>query len=139
MYSSAADVAEMKRLCAEIADRSAASGRSKDRVNAVQKALGLGWNRSLEFLAGKARVVPSWQKDLAREHVAELKRAEDARKAAEHVAFLNRTLAYLKSSDPELYGPHVARIEHGLAAAGVLDRTMAPASRAVEPSDFYDQ
>lgn len=128
MYSSPADVAEMKALCLEIADKTAASKHEKDRIAAVQKAVGVGWNRALEFLKGRARKIDSWEKDLARENVAELRRAEEQRRIAGHVDFLNRQLAYLKTSDPDLYGPHIDRIERGLASAGVLDCAVADAA-----------
>jgi len=137
MYSSAADVAEMKALCAEIALREAASPHDKDRIAAIQNAIGVGWNRALELLIGRARRIDSWEKDLARDRVAELKRAEQQRRVAGHVDFLNRQLAYLKASDPDLYGPHIDRVERGLAAAGVLDCPLAEADDS-DLSDFSD-
>jgi len=129
MYSSAADVAEMQRICVEIADRTAASRAKKDRIEAVHEMGRIGWNRALEFLIGKARRIDGWEKDLAREYLAEIKRIEDERVAAKHVAYLNRTLGYLRATDPDLYGPHIDRVERGLAAAGVLDSAVASAGR----------
>jgi hypothetical protein len=135
MYSSAADVAEMQAMCVEIADKTASSAHPKDRISAVATAIGVGWNRALEFLAGKARRIDGWEKDLARENLAELKRAEEQRRIAGHVAYLNRTLSYLKASDPELYGPHIDLVERGLAAGGVLD--CAVAETAAEPARAF--
>lgn len=127
MYSCVADVREMQRLCSDIAERTASTNKKKDRINAVEKALGLSWNRCLEFLSGRARHVDSWEKDLARDHLAALKRAEQQREAAEHISYLNRCLGHLKASDPELLGPHVDIVERALIAGGILDRALVEA------------
>jgi len=115
-----ADVMEMQSLCAEIADRAGAS-REKERIDAVRRQLGVGWNRALEFLRGKARRVDSWEKDHARRNIEELRR----RAAIDHIANLNRTLAYLKTTDPDGYGAHVDAMERSLVASGLLARPLA--------------
>ena len=124
--SSRSDVLEMQGLCGQIADRLAQSHRDKDRARAVSHRLGLTWNRSLEFLKAKARKVESWEKDYAREAVAELKRADRARKDAEHFAWLEDRVGRLKASGEELRGPHIDAFERvlrlGREDTGPLDR-----------------
>lgn len=119
--SAADDVLDMRDLCAEIAAREVGAGPAKARISAVSRSLGIGWNRALELLNGKARRVDAWEKDNARRRVEELRRIE----AVNHINNLNRTLQYLRTTDPDGYRTHADRVERALADAGVLDRTMA--------------
>lgn len=126
--SAADDVLDMRDLCAEIAAREVGSGPAKARISAVSRSLGIGWNRALEFLNGRARRVDAWEKDNARRRVEQLRRQE----AVTHISNLNRTLAYLKTTDPDGYRSHIDSIERALAAAGVLDRPVADAANPSE-------
>lgn len=123
--SAADDVLDMRDLCAEIAAREAGNGPAKARIAAVSRSLGIGWNRALEFLNGKARRVDAWEKDNARRRVEELRRIE----AVNHINNLNRTLQYLRTTDPDGYRTHIDRVERSLADAGVLDRSLVETTR----------
>lgn len=124
--SSRSDVLEMKGLCERIADCLAHSHRDKERATAVSRRLGVTWNRAFDFLKARAHRVDSWEKDYAREAVAELERAERARKDAEHFAWLEDTVGRLKASGEELRGPHIDAFERvlrlGREDTGPLDR-----------------
>lgn len=128
-----ADVREMRDLIGEFADLLTRSHREKDRIIAVREALPrkpggevpFSWNRTLEFLRGKARRVDAWEKELVRQEKRKLEAAERRREANRLIANLNRTVAYLRSTDPDGHRDDVAAIERTLALAGVLDRPMA--------------
>jgi hypothetical protein len=133
--SAADDVLDMKDITGELADRLVGSGADiKVRVHAVLRAINTGArqsitdNRALEFLKGKARRVDAWEKENAKRQLEQLRRSE----AIEQITNLNRTLAYLRQVDPDGYGSHIAAMEHTLAAAGVLDRSVAPTSTQPE-------
>jgi sulfite reductase alpha subunit-like flavoprotein len=104
--SAADDVFEMNSLCTELADRLAGHGATanKARVAAVSKEIGVGWNRALEFLSGKARRVDAWEKEHAKRRIAELRDAERRR-------LENNYLDWLQSSHPDLRGPMLDRLE----------------------------
>jgi hypothetical protein len=131
--SPADDVVEMQGIANELADRLVGIGAQlQQRVGAVLKVFTVERvalitdNRALEFIKGKARRVDAWEKEHAARQLEKLRRDE----AVNHVANLNRTLAYLREVDPDGYGAHIAAMEHTLAEAGVLARTVAPASYA---------
>ena len=107
-------VAEMSALVREVADFTAQGSNWKERVHAAARALHMPFGRTKRHYYGEARRVDAEEMDRARDTAARLR-------AAEHVKNLNRTAAYLRSIDPELYAPAIAGIERGLAAAGVLD------------------
>jgi hypothetical protein len=114
-------VAEMSALVREVAEYSAESSNWKERVQAAARALRMPFGRAKRHYYGEARRVDAEEMDRARETVGRLR-------ATEHIRNLNRTAAYLRSVDPDLYGPAIAGIERSLAAAGVLDRAMAEAT-----------
>jgi hypothetical protein len=123
--SAHSDVLEMQSLCEAIADRVAASGREKDRVAAIVRYLGVGWNRALEFLRGKARRVDSWEKDYARQQLAALKAAEREQRDREHIAWLGRTLSALQAApDQDFHGPSIDALQRVLSRVGAPDSTM---------------
>jgi hypothetical protein len=136
MYSATADVAEMQALCREIANARAASAREKDRVSAVQTCLGLGWNRCLELLSGKARRVDGWEKDLARARVAAQRRQAHERKVAEHLAWLQEQIDRCREGDAEFRGVHVDALQHLLRVAG--DTPGAVEVPAPEVADHFN-
>lgn len=110
--SAEADVAEMKSLCGELADRLAGSDAYKDRVRTVQSKLGLSWNRAMEFLRGKARLVQSWEKDHARAVLRELREAEQRRREQDHLVWLRQQIDRARATGEEFHGPHVDGLEH---------------------------
>lgn len=114
MPSTATDVAEMRELCGEIADRTAESDAWKDRTDAVAAGVKVGWNRAYEFLKGKVRQVQSWEKDNARQRVAELRRAEREQEDRAHFLWLREQIDRHRASGEELRGPHVDALEHFL-------------------------
>lgn len=124
--SSRSDVLEMQDLCGRIATHLTTSHRDKERATAVSRLLGVTWNRALEFLKAKARRVDSWEKDNAREALAKLNRAEQARKVAEHLDWLHTTIGQFEASGEELAGPHLDALKRllrgGGAEAGAVDR-----------------
>ena len=122
--SSAEDVLDMKDICAELADRVVGEGaKLTARAGVVIRTLGgeTTENRALELLKGKARRVDAWEKERAERRRDELRRLE----AINHIGNLNRTLAYLKTTDPDGYRTHIDSVERSLAMAGVLDRPLA--------------
>lgn len=133
--SSADDVLEMKSLANLIADFVVGKGALiKERVGVVLDAINkdasepITANRALEFLSGKARRILAWEKEHAKRRVAELERLEREREVRSLVANLNRTAAYLRTTDPDGHRDDVAAIEHPLALAGVLDRALVEAA-----------
>lgn len=151
--SAEADVLEMQSLCSQIADRLAESAAQKDRVRAVKSAVkkqndqgerveAFGWNRVLEFLCGKARRIDSWEKDLARETVAELKDAERRRRDLEHLEWLESEIARHRAAGEELRGPHIDGLLHFLRVGrGPFSAVEVPRKAAdcvEDPNDFSD-
>lgn len=134
--SAADDVLEMQGLTTEIADLLVGKGALlKERVGAVLKEINSGAtepiteNRALEFMKGKARRVDAWEKENAERRVAELRRREREREISRLLVNLNRTAAYLRTTDPDGHRDDVAAIERTLRLAGVLDRTLAASTR----------
>jgi len=119
--SAADDVLDMRVLCAEIAAREARGGSAKEQITAVSKALGVGWNRALEFLKGKARRVDAWEKDNARRRLAALRERERIERENEHLAWLECEIARHRASGEEFRGPHVDGLEHLLRLARGAD------------------
>lgn len=115
--SAADDVLDMRDLCAEIAAREVGNGPAKARISAVSRSLGIGWNRALEFLNGKARRVDAWEKDNARRRLAELRERERIERENEHLRWLECEIARHRASGEELRGPLVDGLEHVLRAA----------------------
>jgi hypothetical protein len=119
MLSAASDVLEMKELCGEIADRTAASHHLGSRVAAVVHAFkgAVTGNRAYEFLRGKALRVDSWEKDLARHERDRLRAEAERRDIARFIDRLASTRSYLETSDPDIHGPEIAALERALDAA----------------------
>jgi hypothetical protein len=128
--SAADDVYEMKTLATELADRLAGQGASanKARVAAVSREIGVGWNRALEFLSGKARRVDAWEKEHAKRRIAELRDAERRR-------LENEYLDWLVASAPERRGAMLDRLEQALRVARGGDSAVAVS----EASEDHDQ
>lgn len=131
--SCADDVLEMQSICDELASRLTLSKAWKDRIAALQSVFRdergrplFTWNRTYEFLCGKARRVDSWEKDFARKELRKIEAVERRREAANLVGNLNRTVAYLRSTDPDGHRHDIDAVERTLALAGVFDRALAP-------------
>lgn len=124
--SAADDIFEMKGLCEQIAERLSASSSDKDRVTAVYEALKakVSWNRAFEFLKGKARLVQSWEKDLARAKLQDLKRAERDRQTLQHIAWLRSIHAGASETGADVDRADLAALERVLSRIGALDSTM---------------
>lgn len=130
--SCADDVMEMQSICDELAGKLTLSQAWKDRIAALHAVFRddkgqplITWNRAYEFLSGKARRVDSWEKDFARNELQKHEAAERRREAANLVGNLNRTVAYLRSTDPDGHRHDIAAIERTLGLAGVFDRALA--------------
>jgi len=121
--SAADDIFEMKGLCEQIAERLAASSSDKDRVTAIYEALKakVTWNRAFEFLKGKARRIDSWEKDLARAKLQELKRLERDRQKLQHVAWLRSIHSHAAETGADLDRADLAAVERVLSRIGALD------------------
>lgn len=131
--SAEADVMEMKSLCGGIAELLTPSRSEKDRIAAVRGVFRdrhgrflISWNRTLEFLRGKARRIDSWEKDFARRQLEDLKRMEQQRRDHAHLNWLDELIA----SDPRLGGRSAAELQHLLRGAGPQDGPVADATDA---------
>lgn len=134
--SAADDVLEMKSLANRLADKLVGAGSDvKVRVGAIARAIGDGVtdNRAYEFLIGKARRVDAWGMRNAERRIRQLEDAERQRRE-------NEFLDWLQSSDPDLRGPMLDRLELVLRNARGGDRPMAVSEAAIADSDAtYDQ
>lgn len=116
--SAADDVLEMQTLSAELADRMAGRGAAvKVRIGAVADAVGVGANRALEFIKGKARRVDAWEKENAKRQLADLRERERLARENEHLAWLECEIARHRASGSEFRGAHVDGLEHFLRVA----------------------
>ena len=115
--SSADDVLEMKSLTSALADRLVGKGPVKARVGAVADAIGVGANRALEFMKGKARRVDAWEKEHAKRRLEKLERNDELRREHEHLLWLEEQIGRHRASGEELRGPHVDALEHFLRNA----------------------
>ena len=124
--SAADDIFEMKSLCEQIAGRLSASSDDKDRVKAIYEALKakVSWNRSFEFLKGKARRIDSWEKDLARATLQDLKRAERDRQTLHHIAWLRSIHEGASEAGADLDRADLAALERVLSRIGALDSAL---------------
>jgi hypothetical protein len=124
--SAADDVVEMQSLCEFIAERLAISNKDKDRTKALYSAFNpephrgelITWNRCFEFLKGKARLVQSWEKDLARTQRDAIKAAERERRAREHVEWLQFIHQQATAEGEDMDRAEVAALERVLARIG---------------------
>lgn len=91
--SSVADVSEMQGICAAIVQILSDRDLQKQQVPKLAKLIGVTENRALEFLRAKARRVDSWEKDIARIKLAELKREQRRQRELDHLAWLRKQVA----------------------------------------------
>lgn len=116
--SSADDVLEMQTLSAELADRLAGRGAAaKVRIGAVANAIGVGGNRALEFIKGKARRVDAWEKEHAKRRLSELRQRERIERETEHLRWLECEIARHRASGEELRGQHIDGLLDALRTA----------------------
>ncbi len=142
--SAADDVVEMQSLVGFIADKLTASNKDKDRTKAIYAALNpdahrdelITWNRCYEFLKGKARLVQSWEKDLARIKREAIEDAERQRRATEHVAWLRGVHQSATASGADMDRADLAALERVLArvsaSGGALGNSEQPRRRATD-------
>lgn len=136
--SAADDVLEMRSLANRLADMLVGAGADvKVRVGAIVRAIGgrTTDNRAYELLIGKARRVDAWEMRNAERRIRQLEDAERQRRE-------NEFLDWLQSSDPDLRGPVLDRLELALRVARGGDRTLALSQAAVAATDAdaeYDQ
>lgn len=116
--------AEMYSYAFEAA-QSAPTDNWKDRVHAAARVLNLPFARAKAFYYREPRRVTAEEMDYARQAIRALRDERRQRKAAELVANLNRTVAYLRATDPDGYSADIAALEHTLSRAGLLDRALA--------------
>lgn len=129
--NAADDVIETQSLFEQLADLLAPREDDKVQVRVLHTELRekrdeplFTWNRVFELLKGRARRVDAWEKEYAGRRLAALRRQE----AIDQIGRLNRTLQYLKTTDPDGYRSHIDSVERSLAMAGVLDRPVAQAA-----------
>ncbi|GEM_PF-2612595 len=115
--SKLSSLVEMQSLVHQTADFTAASGNWKDRVQAAARALGFGWSRTKDLYYQDARRIAAEEMDHAREVVQRLREERERREAAEHVAWLHRTIQSLRASGEELDGGSLDALER---LAGVV-------------------
>lgn len=131
--SAADDVAEMQTLAGFIADKLAASTKNKDRTNALHAAFNpranrgeelISWNRCFEFLTGRARLVQSWEKDLARAKREAIETAQRERRNREHIEWLRFVHEQAVSDGADMDRADIAALERVLSRVGALDSAM---------------
>lgn len=126
--SAADDVVEMQSICEFIAEKLAISRKDKDRTKAIYSALNphgqrdelVTWNRCYEFLKGKARLVQSWEKDLARTQRDAIRAADRERRAQEHVEWLQFIHQQATAEGEDMDRAEIAALERVLARVGAL-------------------
>lgn len=127
--SAADDVAEMQSLAEFIAGKLAQSKKDKDRTKAVYDAFNtdphrnelVTWNRCFEFLKGKARIVQSWEKDLARAKREAIEAADRQRRTREHIEWLHFVHQQATESGADVDRAEIAALERVLSRVGALD------------------
>lgn len=115
--SEMSSLVEMQNLVHEAADYTAHSDNWKDRVQAAARAFGFGWSRTKDLYYQDARRVNAEEMDRARKVVRRLKNERQRREAAEHVAWLRRTVKSLRAGGAELDGGSLDALER---LAGVV-------------------
>lgn len=140
--SAADDVMEMQDLVGFIADKLSPSKKDKDRTKAIYDALNpnreelLSWNRCFEFLKGKARLVQSWEKDLARQKRDALRAEEQERRAREHVEWLQFIHQQATAEGENVDRAEIAALERVLsrlsASGGAMGGSEAPRRRSTD-------
>jgi hypothetical protein len=127
-------VGEMHCLVHEAADYTAPTRNWKDRVHAAARAFDLGWERARAFYYRDARRVDAEEMDRARRAIRRLREQARERKNAEHLAWLNSTLAHLRASDPDFHREQIDGLEQVLSRVGALDSAVG----STEPADVDD-
>ena len=136
--SAADDVAEMQTLAGFIADKLGASTKNKDRTKALYDALNpnahrdelVSWNRCFEFLTGRARLVQSWEKDLAREKRKAIETADRERRQREHIEWLRFVHEQAAQDGADMDRADLAALERVLSRVGALDSAVGDSSEA---------
>ena len=136
--SAADDVAEMQTLAGFIADKLGASTKNKDRTKALYDALNpnahrdelVSWNRCFEFLTGRARLVQSWEKDLARAKRQAIEAADRERRNREHIEWLRFVHEQATENGADMDRSDLAALERVLSRVGALDRAVGSAGHA---------
>lgn len=141
--SAADDVAEMQTLAGFIADKLGASTKNKDRTKALYDALNpnahrdelVSWNRCFEFLTGRARLVQSWEKDLAREKRKAIETADRERRQREHIEWLRFVHEQAAQDGADMDRADLAALERVLSRVGALDSAVGSARQSRRSTD----
>lgn len=112
-------------LLVEEAASAAPTHNWKDRVLAAARVLDLPFPRAKAFYYREHRRVTAEELDYARNAIRALRDERRKQRTAELCDNLNRTVAYLRATDPDGYGPDIAALEHTLSLAGVFHRALA--------------
>lgn len=105
----------------------------KERVQAASRLLNLPFARAKAFYYRAPRVVTAEEMDHARAAIRALREQRRATKHAEHIAWLSATVTALRgTSDPDLVGTDLSRLERVLARVG------APGSALGDPGAAED-
>jgi hypothetical protein len=148
--SAADDVSEMQSLAEYIAERLSISKKDKDRTKALYTAFNpelhrgnemVSWNRCFEFLKGKARIVQSWEKDLARAKRDAIKAAERQRRTQEHIAWLRSIHDGAAQAGADMDRADLAAVERVLSRIGALGSTLGDTGAAgfTDADNRHDQ
>jgi hypothetical protein len=141
--TAADDVAEMQELCEYISASRSKSTNIQAMTSALHKAFNpnlrrgderISWNRCYEFLKAKARLVQSWEKDLARAEAKAIRAAERERKTTEHIEWLRSIHERAAETGADMDRADLAVVERVLTRIGALDSAVG-SPRAAEDED----
>ncbi|UJW87916.1 hypothetical protein [Devosia sp. SL43] len=129
-------LAEMKGLVHQAADFTSPSDNWKDRVQAAARALGFGWSRTKDLYYQDARRIDAEEMDHARKIVGKLKQDRQRREAAEHVAWLRRTVQSLRADGRQLDGDSLDVLERLAGVVGAEGSALVAMAPEVAAEDF---
>lgn len=133
--SKLSSLVEMQSLVHQAADHTALSDNWKDRVQAAARALGFGWSRTKDLYYQDARRIDAEEMDRARKVVRALAEQQKRREAAEHVAWLRRTVQSLREDGRQLDGDSLDVLERLAGVVGAESGSLV-AVASESPAEF---
>lgn len=119
--SKLSSLVEMQSLVHQAADHTALTDNWKDRVQAAARAFGFGWSRTKDLYYQDARRIDAEEMDHARKVVRRLTAERKRREAAEHVAWLQRTVQSLRADGRQLDSDSLDVLERLAGVVGSED------------------